>query len=162
MRCCAPGGSRLSQMMRRDETLIMPGWPYSVVEYSPWRAELSSAATVVWKVEVISLITHAYPPFAVVTPFCKQNGRTGRLQEKTLTSTRRPHSLTDRPRPIHRQFIHRPRRPCSIGGGFLPLFPIPDLTRINYWARESECWRGTPVPVELKERPTSLEEKRKA
>ena len=25
----------------------------------------------------------------------------------------------------------------------------PDLTRINYWARESECWRGTPDPVYL-------------
>ena len=23
----------------------------------------------------------------------------------------------------------------------------PDLTRINYWASESECWRGTPDPV---------------
>jgi hypothetical protein len=25
----------------------------------------------------------------------------------------------------------------------------PDLTRINYWASESECWRGTPDPVYL-------------
>ena len=50
------------------------------------------------------------------------------------------------------------------------LYVYPDLTRINYWARESESWRGTPDPVEtrprifvesptrIKERPTSLEE----
>ena len=25
----------------------------------------------------------------------------------------------------------------------------PDLTRINYWASESECWRGTPDPEYL-------------
>ena len=47
-RRCALGGNRPGQMMRSDETLIRPGWPYKVVEYAPWRAESRSAATVVW------------------------------------------------------------------------------------------------------------------
>ena len=66
-----------------------------------------------------------------------------RNRPPTLSHTQRPHSPTV-PVPFTASSFTARGDLVQSGADSYHYSLYPDLTRINYWARESECWRGTP------------------